>query len=423
VPIVPTVIGPGSTLGAYQLISRLAVGGMAEIFLARKEGEAGFARTVVVKRILPHLALNEELVEMFLDEARLVAQLHHQNIAQVYDFGIEAGSPYFAMEWVRGRDLREVMRAASASGGLPLEHALQIIVGVASGLHYAHEHLGPDRHAMRIVHRDVSPSNVLVTYEGGVKLVDFGVAKARTRQRDTGMLKGKVPYMSPEQCRGEEVDRRSDIFALGILLYETTTGTRLFRVQTEVQMLQAIVGRDAPPPSARVPGYPLALEAVVLKALRRDPAERYATAEALAQDVERVAAHTHIQLSPGALRRYMRELFADSIPRREPTLPRAPSEAEPPRTVMLEAELPEDLRTPIPFALPAPDEEPALEELAPALEPDADLSGGVLPTRAPVSATRRRRSHLPFVVVLAAAASGLAALILFRPVLCSREPV
>ncbi len=308
------MLGPGSVLGVYQLLERLAVGGMAEIFLARRVAQAGFEKTVVVKRILPQLAQNDEFVHMFLDEARLAAQLHHPNIAHVYDVGVDEGLPYFVMEWVQGRELREVMYAAAGSGGLPLEHAIKIVVSVAAALHHAHERLGPDHRSLGIVHRDVSPSNVLVTYDGGVKLLDFGVAKAARRRTETlaGTLKGKIAYMSPEQCRGEEVDRRSDVFALGILLYELTTGLRLYSRRSELAMLQEIVGRDAPRPSSRIPGYPQALERIVVRALRRDAGERYQTAEELALDLEQLAAQSHLLLSQVELRRYMRQLFPGS---------------------------------------------------------------------------------------------------------------
>jgi serine/threonine protein kinase len=290
------------------------MGGMAELFLARKSGIDGFEKLVVVKRILPHLAVNEELVRMFLDEARLAAQLHHPNIAQVYDLGREGACPFFVMEWVRGHDLRDVMRRAAECGGLPLEHAVNIVCGVAAGLHHAHEQTSDDGKPLGIVHRDVSPANVLVTFDGGVKLVDFGVAKARSRQTQTrtGTLKGKIAYMSPEQCLGEEVDRRSDVFALGILLYELSTGYHLFHGDNEFKMMRQITNHDVPPPSARVPGYPPELSRILLRALARDRRKRTATAEDLHLELERFAAHSRLSISSVELRRYMRELFRDS---------------------------------------------------------------------------------------------------------------
>jgi serine/threonine protein kinase len=336
---------PGARLGKYELLKTLAVGGMAELYLARSRGDGGFEKIVVLKRILPSLALNEDFVKMFVDEARLAAQLHHPNIAAVYDIGHDAGGYFFAMEYVQGKDLREVMRASALTGGLPLEHALNIIVGVASGLHYAHEKLGPDGRALGIVHRDVSPANVIVTFDGALKLCDFGVAKARSRQTETraGTLKGKIAYMSPEQCRGDEVDRRSDVYSLGILLYELTTGTRLYGGQhNEFKLLQQIANVDVPPPSTRIPGYPPELEMIVMRALSRDLDERYGAAEEMHVDLERFAARARLVLSSVELRRYMRELFPEAVPMRQHTAPSPVLPVGPPITVEIEADAPDD---------------------------------------------------------------------------------
>src|SRR5690606_23277729 len=206
-PAVSGVGLPGSLLGKYQLLRRIATGGMAELFLARATAIHGFEKLVVLKRILPQHAESEDFIRMFLAEARLAATLHHPNIVQVYDIGEEDNNNvFFTMEYVQGQDLRKLVRAArKAEKALPLEHILHIVMGIAAGLHHAHEKIGLDGRPLGIVHRDVSPSNVLVTYEGGVKIVDFGIAKAATAQTATiaGTLKGKIPYMSPEQCRGE----------------------------------------------------------------------------------------------------------------------------------------------------------------------------------------------------------------------------
>jgi serine/threonine protein kinase len=294
----------------------LAIGGMAELFLAEVQGLGGFHKQVVLKRILPQLAENAQFVRMFLDEARLAATLHHPNIAQVYDIGRDGSSYFFSMEYVEGRDLRDVCRAFLRRGErLPLEHACTIIAQAAAGLHYAHEKLGPDGEPLHVVHRDVSPANVLVTYEGGVKIVDFGVAKARTQQSETraGTLKGKIAYMSPEQCRGEPLDRRSDVFALGILLFELSTGTRLFRGDSEFKVMSRIVNEDAPAPSTRREGYPPGLDAIVKKALARDRNDRYATAEELQLAIEELARDLGMKLSSVALGQYMRDLFRAEI--------------------------------------------------------------------------------------------------------------
>ena len=307
-------------LGKYELIRRLAVGGMAEIFLARVKAVHGFEKLVVVKRILPQYAEDEDFVRMLLDEARLAATLHHPNIVQVYDMGIdeESGQSFFSMEYVRGQDLRRIIRALTDQGRwLTLEHVLNIVIGVAAGLHHAHEQVGLDGRRLEIVHRDVSPSNILVTYSGAVKLVDFGIAKATVAQSTTrhGTLKGKIPYMSPEQCRGERLDRRSDIFSLGTVLWEMSTGQRLWKSDNELATLSRIANEDAPPPSWKKPDYPPELEKIVMKALTRDRNERYQSAQDLQIDLEEFARENKMAVSSPYLARYMQNLFAGEIAR------------------------------------------------------------------------------------------------------------
>jgi serine/threonine protein kinase len=285
---------------------------MAEIYLARASGIEGFEKIVVLKRILPQHAQNDEFIAMFLDEARLAATLAHNNIAQTYDIGVEGQSYFFTMEYVHGEDLRNMLKQAARLGrGLPIELAVQIVLGMAAGLHHAHEKRGTDGRPLGIVHRDVSPSNVICTYDGAVKVVDFGIAKAATHRAESrvGTLKGKISYMSPEQCRGEKLDRRSDIFALGILLYELTTGSRLFRGENEFAILTQIVGNDVPLPTSRRPQYPPALERIVVKALQRDREQRYATMQDLQLDLESFARDARLPISSIALARYMEDLF------------------------------------------------------------------------------------------------------------------
>jgi serine/threonine protein kinase len=310
------LLAPGTTLGRYELLQRLAIGGMAELYLARATGIQGFQKLVALKRILPQYAVNDEFVAMFLDEARLAATLQHANIAQVYDIGQSDDALFFTMEFIHGEDVRSILKTSCRRAArVPIEHALAIIAGAAAGLHAAHEKTALDGRPLRIVHRDVSPSNVIVSYDGGVKIIDFGVAKAARRQRETrtGTLKGKIAYMSPEQCRGEEVDRQSDVFALGIVLYELSTGQRLFQGDNEFAIMQQIVTADAPPPSTRVAGYPSGLEAIVMKALARDKRRRYATAQALQLDLESYARAAGLVLSAVSLGDYMRELFAGKL--------------------------------------------------------------------------------------------------------------
>jgi serine/threonine protein kinase len=306
----------GTRLGKYQLLRRLATGGMAELYLARAAGVAGFEKLLVLKRILPQHAESEEFIRMFLTEARLAATLHHPNIVQVYDIGEEAGAYFFTMEWVQGQDLRRLVRAARRSERpIPLEHILHVIGGVAAGLHHAHEQADLDGTPMGIVHRDVSPSNVLVTYDGTVKIVDFGIAKAAAFQSNTiaGTLKGKIPYMSPEQCRGENVDRRSDIFSIGTLLWELTTGARLFAGENEIAIINRVAKADVPLPSSVRPDYPRGLETVVMRALASDPNVRYQNAVDLQIDLEDFAREARLPVSSARVGKFMRELFADEI--------------------------------------------------------------------------------------------------------------
>src|SRR5262245_53551616 len=304
----------GALLGKYQLLRRIATGGMAELYLARATAIHGFEKLVCLKRILPQHAESDEFNRMFLDEARLAATLHHPNIVQVYDIGEEGN--FFTMEYVQGQDLRKLVRAArKADRALPLEHILHIVLGIAAGLHHAHEKIGTDGRPLGIVHRDVSPSHVLVTYEGGVKIVDFGIAKAATARTSTiaGTLKGKIPYMSPEQCRGESVDRRSDIFSIGTLLWELTTGARLFTGENEFGIINRVAAGVVPLPTTVRPDYPPELEAIVMRALTGDRDQRYNTALDLQIDLEDFAREARLPVSSARMSKFMRELFAEEL--------------------------------------------------------------------------------------------------------------
>jgi len=312
----------GQRLGKYQLIRRLAVGGMAEIYLAQASGLEGFEKLVVLKRILPQHALDPQLRRMFLDEARLMATLTHPHITQVYDVGAEGDAPFFAMEYVHGANLREIMNAAGRAAGLehqplaiPLTHAIGILAAAAAGLHFAHEQIGSKGEPLHIVHRDVSPSNVLVTYGGSVKVSDFGIAKWSSQRTQTqeGALKGKFAYMSPEQCRGQPLDRRSDVFALGTLLYELTTGQPPFRAASDYEILNRIVNGELPAPVLADGPYPAELERIVRRALALLPDHRYPTAQALQLDLEAFARTHGLVLSTVGLGEYMHALFAQRI--------------------------------------------------------------------------------------------------------------
>jgi serine/threonine protein kinase len=298
--------------GRYSLLGHLATGGMAEVWLARQLGMQGFEKIVVIKRARPELT-DSETTELFLDEARLVATLEHPNIAQVYEIGVVNGSYFFVMEYVDGADLRRLIEAAIAKRHpITLADALYIITHVCTALHYAHEKHDLEGRPMRLIHRDVSPSNVLISHDGAIKVCDFGIAKARNRKTgdtQSGVLKGKFSYMSPEQCQTKPIDRRSDVFSIGILLYELSTLTKLFRGTSDFALLQQIVEKPIPPPSLRVPTYPRELEKIVMRALAKSPDDRYPTAQALQLDLEEFAREHKLAMSSVRIARLMGSLF------------------------------------------------------------------------------------------------------------------
>jgi serine/threonine protein kinase len=305
----------GDRLGKYEIIRELATGGMATIYLARVSGTAGFEKLVVLKCILPALAHDRGFVSMFLDEARLAATLRHSNIAAVFDVGVEDGTYFFAMEYVHGQNARMVrIEAKQQHVRIPLEVALAIVGGTAAALGYAHERTGPSG-PLNLVHRDVSLSNVLVSYEGAVKLVDFGIARANMRssvRTRTGLRRGKAPYMSPEQCRGEVIDGRSDLFSLGTIFYELTTGRRPFFGSSDFEVMEAIVTGDPTPPSVLVDDYPQPIEDMVMRLLARSPHERYQKASALLDDLDAFIAARGMRTSGYVVAKYMKELFGET---------------------------------------------------------------------------------------------------------------
>ncbi len=305
--------------GKYELLSRIAAGGMAEIFLARAASLKGFEKYLVIKRILPHKASDQDFVSMFLDEARLAATLDHPNIVQIYDVGAIDGEYFIAMEYLHGEDLLSLVRTGvqKGLGRPPLEIVITILDGTLGALHYAHERRSFDGKPLNIVHRDVTPGNIVITYDGAVKLVDFGIAKAATREvnQDTraGALKGKIQYMSPEQCKGEGLDRRADLFAVGIILYELTTGKRLYHEKSDFETLKKIVEGPVPDPASVQPDYPPALRALVMKSLAKSPADRYATARDMQADLDAFAREHRMQTGTVALAQYCEKVFADKI--------------------------------------------------------------------------------------------------------------
>jgi serine/threonine-protein kinase len=305
--------------GKYTLIRRLARGGMAELFLAIHKSVAGFEKLLVIKRILPSMNQDRAFIEMLLHEARIAATLSHPNIVQIFDVGQADGQYFIAMEHVHGEDLRSIVRQMKKKGitEFPLEHALAIVMGMCAGLAHAHDKRDLDGTHLGIVHRDISPQNIVVTFTGDVKIVDFGIAKSDSRgvseQTKSGKLKGKVPYMSPEQARGEPVDARSDLFATGIMLFELTTGRRLFKGQSEYETLKLICEREYPRPSEIIPDYPLELEHIVMRALAKDPSLRYQSARQMLADLEAFVREHQVAVSSLALSQFMSSLFEEKL--------------------------------------------------------------------------------------------------------------
>jgi serine/threonine protein kinase len=277
--------------GPYQLLDRVAIGGMAEVFKAKRTGVEGFEKIVALKRILPHLSDNKEFLDMFVDEAKMVAGLAHPSIVQIYDLGRIEKSYYIAMEYVHGHDLRTIMRRAREKGlRMPLDLSLRVVSQVCAALEYAHRKKDERGRPMEIVHRDVSPQNILISFEGEVKLVDFGIAKAATKASNTdrGALRGKLLYMSPEQAWGRAIDRRSDVFSLGIVLYEMVTETKPFiGAGTEMTILELVRQCVITPAREINPRVPEALDRVIMKALAREPGERYQDAGQMQRGLER----------------------------------------------------------------------------------------------------------------------------------------
>jgi serine/threonine-protein kinase len=305
------------------VISHLATGGMAQIYLARQSGLGAFERHVVLKTILRERASDQRFVTMFLDEAKLAATLNHQNIAQVYEVDQADGAYFMAMEYVHGENARAILETTLRRGWtIPLELAVMIVSGAAAGLHHAHERKGKQGQPLNIVHRDVSPANIMVGYDGSVKVLDFGIAKAEERATKTvgGTIKGKYGYMSPEQCKGKPIDRRSDIFALGICLYELTTLRRAFKGNDDFETMKRIVAGDVILPSVAVAGYPRELEAIILTAMANDPNARFQTAQEMTEALDAFAVRMKLTGSNTAMGRFMAQLFGS---KKEPWVDRA----------------------------------------------------------------------------------------------------
>ncbi len=301
--------------GKYLLLEKLAVGGMAQLYRAKITGVQGFEKLIAIKQILPHLAAEKELVSAFIDEAKLAALLNHQNIVQIYDFGEMEGSYFISMEYLLGKDLR-IIANKSRENNLPLGFAYAIYIAsrICSGLDYAHKLKDFQGKPLNIIHRDISPQNILITHEGDVKIVDFGIAKAASQSTITqvGMIKGKVAYMSPEQAAGKTIDHRSDIFSAGILLYEMVTGTRMFKGDT-LQILSKVREAEFDPPERVTDGLPPKLYEILHLTLAKDPGQRYQSCAEMLADLEECMYALSQRPTTRGLAQYMKKLFEEEI--------------------------------------------------------------------------------------------------------------
>ncbi len=316
--------------GSYTLLEQIGVGGMAEVFLARHTGVEGFEKEVVIKRIRPHLSATDAFVTMFLGEAKLAAQLAHPNIVQIHDLGLIDASYFIAMEYVAGRDMSSIVpRAKSKDIPFPVEYALKIASNVCEALFYAHTKTDAHGHPLHIVHRDVSPENIRVAWNGNVKILDFGIAKAATQMHETkaGEVKGKLMYMSPEQTMGKPVDARSDVFSLGVVLYEALTGLKLFSGENDLAIMNNIIDGKIYPPSYFRDDIQPEVEAIIMKALEKDRKKRYQTAFDMQYDIDTFLAGHDFTPSNVHLSNFLKQLYKEDIQaeqarrsRREPAM-------------------------------------------------------------------------------------------------------
>jgi eukaryotic-like serine/threonine-protein kinase len=300
--------------GKYKLLAELGRGGMANVYLAVARGPSGFNKLVVLKCLRSDLASDQDLFAMFLDEARLAARLNHPHVVQTYEVGEYAGRPVIVMEYLEGQTLANLLQRAKGSNELALALHLRVIVDALEGLHHAHELADFAGKPLGLVHRDVSPQNVFVTFDGQVKVLDFGIAKAvnSQAQTSTGVLKGKVQYMAPEQMLGAQVDRRADLYAVGVMAWEAATGQRMWKGQTDLYVMNKVANDGVPSPREVDPTVLPALEEIVMKALARDPDDRYATALELGAALEAVIDHLGTGASNRNLGKVVRDLFEDA---------------------------------------------------------------------------------------------------------------
>jgi serine/threonine protein kinase len=412
--------GPGRRFGRYVLLEAIDRGGMAEVYRAVTQGPGGFQRQFVIKRIRKEKAASRDFVEMFVNEARISALLEHPNIVQVYDFGQVEGDYFLAMEYLRGRNLLAVSRRIRKEGQHPAPDMIAYVAReVARGLHYAHT-LSNMGEPLGIVHRDVSPSNIMMLRTGGVKLLDFGIARATMKLRSLtpigGLIKGKLAYLSPEQVRGQGVDGRADIFSLGVVMWEALTGLRLFFHPNDLDTMRNVLHRPVPRPSDMRPGVPAAIDAVILRALEREPDKRYPDAGAMAADLE-----DHLResrFSPESVVTLLSDLFGGEDTARELPLPEEPGLAVRHAT---------GGRNQISSGSLAPPPVAPMERMpAPAPE-DVGYATESAIHRLAARATQQRRRRIVQTSAIASAGAGLAGLLVFslmgHPVRPATTPV
>jgi serine/threonine protein kinase len=409
----------GERFGKYLLVGEIAVGGMAEVFLAVHKGVEGFIKVVVIKRVLPHLVSNSDFIRMFVDEARLEARLEHPNIVRTYEFGEVKGQYYTAMEYLAGEDLCKTLNNLSISKQLmPLHIACGVISQLSAGLHFAHQFTDTDGQSLSLVHRDINPANIIVTYGGEVKIIDFGVAKSKTNvQTLTGMIKGKVAYMPPEQVLGREVDHRADIFSAGVVLWEMLTGRPLFLRSNEAATLYAIMNAPVPPPSKMRADCPRQLDEIVLRAVARTPSERFETAQQMGEAIDDFMVHLP-RYDARVLGSKVEELFGSTRAEAKRSIAQTRSLTRNISMVMkLRSEVRSDLAEQLDAAVSAAqrhDQRPRTrtESARPALPPPAEASG-VLPVVEP--SRSQRGLMLVLAGVMVACIGGGVAYVTSRP--------
>jgi len=327
--------GGQQRLDRYELVAELASGGMATVFLGRILGAGGFQRFVAIKRLHPHLASEQEFVEMFLDEARLAASIHHPNVVPILEVGTSDRGYYLVMEYIEGDTLARLLaRAATSRQRIPVPIVLRIVLDTLAGLHAAHELKDDNDHHLNLVHRDVSPQNILVGINGTARITDFGVARAATRLSSTrsGQLKGKLAYMAPEQARGGQIDRRADLFAVGTVLWEVLADKRLFKGEGEADTLNRVLFEPIPKVRDIDPEIPVALEAVTMKSLDRDPEKRFPTASVFADELEKAARASSSIASVREVADYVQKVLGQDIGQQREAVRAWLAQSEPSRT-------------------------------------------------------------------------------------------